>query len=55
MKDTRLSSNCDSFVTVTAAVITGQTVDRHMKYGNPLPNTETITFKNTNAGNTKAS
>ena len=51
---TQLSRNCDSFVTVTAAIITGQRVDIHVQYSNPPPTTETTTFKNTTAGNTKA-
>jgi hypothetical protein len=29
-------------------------VDTHMQYINPLSTTEITTFKNTNAGNTKA-
>jgi len=49
-----LSSNYESFVTVTAAIITAQAVDTHVQYINPLSTTEITTFKNTNAGNTKA-
>ena len=35
-------------------IITAQTVDTHVQQSNPLSTTEITTFKNTNAGNTKA-